>query len=137
MYEVTKRKFFSSAHFLRGYKGACENIHGHNWEVELSVIGDSLDELGLLLDFHLLDKLMEEVLSLLDHKVINDIPPFDKINPSAENIAEFIAKEIDKRLKLKYKNIIGVSKCTVKENPTSIATYYCRDIICQKRQNRV
>lgn len=74
MYELTIEGSFASAHQLRGYKGKCENLHGHNWKVELSVEGKALNDIGLLIDFHELKRILGEVLVRLDHKNINEIP---------------------------------------------------------------
>jgi 6-pyruvoyltetrahydropterin/6-carboxytetrahydropterin synthase len=90
MYEVTVEQTFAAAHALRHYKGACENLHGHNFKVEVTLEGDQLDEAGMLVDFLDIKALMRDVMGLIDHKNLNEIPPFDEAkNPSAENIAEF------------------------------------------------
>jgi len=95
MYILTVEDSFSSAHQLRGYQGKCENLHGHNWKVELNIQGKELDNIGLLLDFTEIKRMLKEVMNFLDHKNLNDLPPFDKINPSSENIARFIAEKIE------------------------------------------
>lgn len=90
MYEVTVEQTFAAAHALRHYKGACENLHGHNFKVHVTIEGDRLDQAGMLVDFLDVKSLMRQVMGLLDHKNLNEIPPFDEaVNPSAENIAEF------------------------------------------------
>ncbi|MEP6962882.1 MAG: 6-carboxytetrahydropterin synthase QueD [Acidobacteriota bacterium] len=90
MYEVTVEQTFAAAHALRHYKGACENLHGHNFKVHVTIEGDVLDQAGMLVDFLDVKALMKQVMGLLDHKNLNEIPPFDEAkNPSAENIAEF------------------------------------------------
>jgi 6-pyruvoyltetrahydropterin/6-carboxytetrahydropterin synthase len=78
---------FSAAHQLRGYKGKCENLHGHNWRVQVVVNAEKLNEIGLVIDFYELKKTTNEILSSLDHSVLNEIFPFTEINPSSENIA--------------------------------------------------
>ena len=123
MFEVTRRTGFSAAHSLRGYKGKCEHLHGHNWVVLASVQSKELNSLGMVIDFHELDQYIKEILSPLDHKFINEVNPFDKINPSAENIAKFIGDKLKEKLhkiNLDYK----VSKCEVRESENSFATYY-------------
>jgi len=93
-YKLSVTDWFSSAHFLRQYKGKCENLHGHNWKVRVSVSGNKLDKTGMLLDFTDMKKYLKQVISYLDHKLLNEIEPFDKINPTAENIAAFIFEKM-------------------------------------------
>lgn len=123
MFEVTRRTVFSAAHSLRGYKGKCEHLHGHNWVILASVQSNKLNELGMVIDFHELDQYIKEILLPLDHKFINEVDPFDKINPSAENIARFIGDKLKKKLCNKNSNY-KVSKCEVWESENSLATYY-------------
>ncbi len=111
---------FSAAHFLREYQGVCENLHGHNWRVELEVVGEELDKTGLLVDFKFLKTVLKEVLDVIDHKLINDIPPFDKLNPSSENIAKFIFQEVGLRLPKSVK----VKAVSVWESDKACATYF-------------
>ena len=85
MYEVTVKTGFSAAHRLRLYDGKYENLHGHNWSAQVSVEADELDAMGVGIDFVRLKKFVEEILGELDYQNINEIPPFDKQNPSAEN----------------------------------------------------
>jgi 6-pyruvoyltetrahydropterin/6-carboxytetrahydropterin synthase len=94
---------FSAGHQLKGYKGKCESLHGHNFRVEAMVAGGKLDKIGLLIDFKILKKILGEVLEKLDHKHLNQLPPFSKKNPSAENIAEYVFKELAKKLPDKVK----------------------------------
>lgn len=89
---------FASAHQLREYKGKCENLHGHNWRVLIRVKGEQLDKTGMLMDFGILKKLLKDTLDQLDHKFLNETPPFDAINPTSENIARHLYEEIGKRL---------------------------------------
>ena len=91
MYILTVEDHFSSAHQLRGYQGKCENIHGHNWRVVLKVKGSELNDIGLLIDFHELKSILKDILNQLDHCNLNEVEPFDKINPSSENIAQYIS----------------------------------------------
>lgn len=81
---------FSSAHVLRGYPGACEQVHGHNFRVEVEVRAHRLDELGMGIDFRELTRMTEEVTARLDHRLLNEVAPFDEVNPTAENIAAHI-----------------------------------------------
>ena len=98
MFEVCVEQSFASAHALRNYKGKCENVHGHNWKVQVIIEGQKLDGAGLLIDFIDVKNLMGEVIDRLDHQHLNDIPPFDVVNPSAENIAEYFYQEMSKGL---------------------------------------
>jgi len=122
MYLLTIEDSFASAHQLRGYHGKCENLHGHNWKVELTVKGETLNGIGLLIDFHDLKKMLKEILSILDHKNINDVPPFDRENPSSENLAEFIAGLIMEKL-AETSPPIQLHSLTVWESDTSRCTY--------------
>ncbi|MEE9543508.1 MAG: 6-carboxytetrahydropterin synthase QueD [Thermodesulfobacteriota bacterium] len=90
MFELIVESSFSSAHNLREYDGACERLHGHNWRVELHVEAEKLDSNGLAIDFKLLKTELNKVVEGLDHRYLNEIEPFDILNPSAENLAKFI-----------------------------------------------
>lgn len=98
MYTLEVDSDFAAAHRLREYKGQCENLHGHNWRVRLAVAGPRLDATGLLVDFGLLKGWLREELGRLDHEYLNDVPPFDTINPTSENIARHLAERIGARL---------------------------------------
>ncbi|MFA6613955.1 MAG: 6-carboxytetrahydropterin synthase QueD [Endomicrobiia bacterium] len=89
-YKLSVFKYFSSAHALREYKGKCENLHGHNWKVRVCLTGTKLDNCGMLIDFTDMKKHLDTIVLNLDHKFLNETPPFDKINPTAENIATYI-----------------------------------------------
>ena len=120
-FEVMIERNFSSAHQLRGYKGKCENLHGHNYKIEIYAHGRELDNIGLLVDFGELKSAADEVVQYLDHRNINELPPFDvELNPSAENLARYILERVaasvgDERVK--------VYKVRCFETPTSVATY--------------
>jgi 6-pyruvoyltetrahydropterin/6-carboxytetrahydropterin synthase len=98
MFEVAVEQSFASAHALRNYKGRCENVHGHNWKVRLVIEGEKLDATGMLVDFLDVKSLMGEILDRIDHQFLNEIPPFDVVNPSAENIAEYFYQQMTGRL---------------------------------------
>jgi 6-pyruvoyltetrahydropterin/6-carboxytetrahydropterin synthase len=98
MFEVTVEETFAAGHALRGYRGKCENVHGHNYRVQLTMEGAELDTIGLLVDFIEVKKLIHTVVDYLDHRFINDLPPFDELNPSAENLAKYFYDEISVRL---------------------------------------
>ena len=94
MFEVSVEQTFAAGHALRDYKGGCENVHGHNFKVQVVIEGEKLDRAGLLVDFLDVKDLMQRVIARLDHQFINDIPPFTERNPSAENMAEYFYTEM-------------------------------------------
>ena len=98
MFQVSVEETFSAGHALRGYKGKCENVHGHNFRVQAVIEGERLDDTGLLVDFIDVKNLMGKIIQRLDHVFLNDIPPFDVKNPSAENIAEYFHQEMSRGL---------------------------------------
>ena len=94
MYEITVEKHFDAAHYLRGYQGKCESLHGHRYRVVVKVGAAKLDDVGLAYDFTDLKRHLQGILDRYDHTCLNDVPPFDEINPSAENIAAAIYNEL-------------------------------------------
>jgi len=98
VYRISVEQHFDAAHALRGYKGKCEALHGHRFKVVAKIEALGLDDIGLAYDFTELKAHLNEVVSRFDHTNLNDIPPFDKINPSSENIAANIYKELKSRL---------------------------------------
>ena len=98
MYEISVERHFDAAHFLRGYKGKCEALHGHRFRVVTRVAAPELDDIGLAYDFTELKKHVDSILARFDHTCLNDVPPFDEINPSSENIATVIYEELHTRL---------------------------------------
>lgn len=121
MFEVMIERNFSSAHQLRGYKGKCENLHGHNYKIEIYARGSELDNIGLLVDFGELKEAADEIVTYLDHRNINELPPFDEeLNPSAENLARYILERVASRVGDERVHIYKV-RCF--ETPTSVATY--------------
>jgi 6-pyruvoyltetrahydropterin/6-carboxytetrahydropterin synthase len=98
MFEVSVEQTFAAGHALRNYKGACENAHGHNFRVRVTLEGERLDDTGLLVDFLDVKRSMGEIIARLDHVFLNEIPPFDVRNPSAENLAEYFHQELSRRL---------------------------------------
>ena len=99
MYEVTVEDSFAAGHYLREYKGKCENPHGHNYKVRVTLTGAALDKAGLLLDFKDLKEVMKHVIDRLDHQMLNEIEPFIQLNPSAENLARYFYDQTNGRLK--------------------------------------
>lgn len=132
MYELTIISDFAAAHNLRQYEGECEKLHGHNWKVEVTVRSKGLNKIGLAVDFKVLKRTLEEILGKLDHKYLNEIPPFDKENPSSENLARYIYQELEKALlipphpPLPKEGMGGlkVAKVKVWESESAAATYY-------------
>lgn len=116
MYSVKVEGNFSSAHNLRFYKGKCEELHGHNWKVEVVAAKEGLDKVGMVLDFKNLRHELNKILDRLDHKYLNKTPYFKKVNPTSENMAKYIYD----RLKIKISSLVSV---TVWENSVSCATY--------------
>ncbi len=124
MYEVTVESGFSSGHYLRNYQGKCENPHGHNYKVRVTLQGRELDATGLLLDFKLLKQVMRPVIEYLDHQMINDLAPFTEINPSAENLSRYFFDETNKQLREMTDGRVRVKDCTIYETDTTSATYF-------------
>jgi 6-pyruvoyltetrahydropterin/6-carboxytetrahydropterin synthase len=122
MFEVSVDDTFAAAHNLRDYKGKCEHLHGHNYKVRVVVAGPELDAAGLLFDFVELKHAIQAVIRTLDHKYLNELPPFDRLNPSAENIARHIYEQASRQLK-PAANGAAISGVTVWETETSAATY--------------
>jgi len=121
MFELMIETYFSAAHQLRGYKGQCEKLHGHNWKVQVYVLAEKLNEIDLAIDFYELQRLTEEVLAPLDHGFLNDIFPFTEKNPSSENIAKWIYDSLKKKLNDTSVSLSGV---TVWESEAASATYF-------------
>lgn len=107
---------FDAAHALRGYEGSCENLHGHTWKVQVFLKGNQLKKIGLFEDFRKIKHELKLAIKVYDHKLINDVPPFDKKNPTSENLAETI-------FKLMKKTFQSLAKVTVWESPTTNASY--------------
>ncbi|WP_303902087.1 6-carboxytetrahydropterin synthase QueD [Thiohalomonas denitrificans] len=89
---------FAAAHSLREYPGDCRRLHGHNWKVEVEVAAPSLDRLGMVVDFKTIKQAAREVTEELDHRYLNEVPPFDELNPTAENMAAYIYRQVGERL---------------------------------------
>jgi len=121
MYELKIKTEFSSAHNLRGYEGACESLHGHNWHVEVYVRSSKLNDIGLALDFKELKKHTNEIMDELDHRYLNELDAFKEVNPSSENLAKYIFEELERKIGT---GDVAVSKITVYESKNSAASYY-------------
>jgi 6-pyruvoyltetrahydropterin/6-carboxytetrahydropterin synthase len=124
MFEVSVEDTFAAGHALRGYRGKCENPHGHNYKVQITVHGERLDNIGLLFDFKDLKSAMGEIVERLDHKFINDLEPFTELNPSAENMAKYFYDEIRTLLRSRTDDRVRVKLVKVWETDTTTATYF-------------
>jgi 6-pyruvoyltetrahydropterin/6-carboxytetrahydropterin synthase len=124
MFEVAVLETFASAHSLRNYKGKCENVHGHNYRIEIAFAGETLDDAGLLVDFVDIKRILRKSIAYLDHQFINEMPPFDVINPSAENMAKYFHDEVHKGMEeITVKVPVRILAVKVWETDTCIATY--------------
>jgi len=124
MFEVTVEDTFAAGHYLRNYKGKCENPHGHNYRVCVTLAGMELDKAGLLLDFKDLRAVMKPVVDYLDHQMINDLVPFTTLNPSAENLAKYFYDETNARMKKQTDGRVFVKTVKIFETDETTATYF-------------
>ena len=124
MFEVTVEDTFAAGHALRGYRGKCENPHGHNYRVRVTLAGEELDHIGLLYDFKDLKAAMGEVIDRLDHQFLNDLEPFKNLNPSAENLARYFYRETNAQLHAVTNGRVRVKDVTVWETDTTTARYF-------------
>ena len=123
MFQVSVDESFSAGHALRGYKGKCENPHGHNYKVQIILEGPGLDSIGLLFDFTHLKRVIRGIVEGVDHKFLNDQAPFDVINPSAENLAKFFYDETARQVKTLPEGA-RIVRVTIWETDTTSATYW-------------
>ena len=121
VFEVSIKSEFSSAHNLRGYQGKCESLHGHNWQVEVVVVSKKLDKIGMAIDFKRLKEIVGNITKQFDHKYLNNLSCFKKVNPTSENIAKYIFDKVRPGLK---KELVSLKSVSVWENERSKATYY-------------
>lgn len=119
MYELSIREHFDAAHVLKGYPGECSSLHGHTWDVEVVVRGSHLDDIGIVYDFKTLKSDLAAVLDPLDHAYLNDVPPFDTQNPTAENLS----RHIYERLQEQVGEQVRVVEVAVWESPVAKITY--------------
>jgi 6-pyruvoyltetrahydropterin/6-carboxytetrahydropterin synthase len=120
MYQISVEMHFEAAHFLRGYRGKCENLHGHRFQVAARLSASSLNRIGLAYDFTDAKRHLGAIVARFDHALLNDIPPFDKINPSSENIAFTIYQELKPLL---TEEPVSLAAIDVKEAPEQGVTY--------------
>ena len=121
MFEISVRSQFSAAHRLVGHEGVCANVHGHNWEVEVFLAGETLNEIGVLLDFREVKTAVRSVLDQLDHKDLNELPAFGQpTNPTSENLARHIFEALAAELDNSRCRVVRVR---VSETPGTSASY--------------
>jgi len=118
-YELIVKADFGAAHSLRQYKGKCERLHGHNWRLDICLAADGLNADDMVIDFVDAKAIIGDVLKRYDHYHLNDVPPFDKVNPTSENIARVIAEEIRRRLP----EGVRLARLTAWEGDANGATY--------------
>ena len=124
MYTILKEFTFAAAHAIRGHTRGCQNLHGHNYQVRVFLAAEELDELGMVMDFADLKAVMAEVLNPFDHAVINEVPPFDRVNTSAELISGYVYEQVKERLAQRSEGErVRVVRVEVWENPRSCAIY--------------
>ena len=121
MFELSVKTHFSAAHRLVGYDGACANLHGHNWEVEIFVRGPRLDNLGMLVDFHDIKSAIREAMKEVDHCDLNQLPSFLRENPTSENLARYLHGQLGKSLNNEQHQVYKVTVC---ETPGTSASYW-------------
>ncbi len=122
MFELRVRTHFAAAHQLTMVGSKCENLHGHNWKVEVYVTGERLNKAGVLVDFGEIKRLVRGIMQELDHRFLNELKAFDNNAPSSENIAQFIAKELQQKID---DSSVRVSRVTAWESDDASATYMC------------
>lgn len=123
MFQVSVEETFSAGHALRGYRGKCENVHGHNYRVRVTLEGPQLDKIGLLVDFTRIKQTLRAVIAGLDHQFINDLEPFQTLNPSAENLAKYFYDQVSGQLHHDLPPGARVRDVVLWETDTSRAQY--------------
>ncbi|MFH1675199.1 MAG: 6-carboxytetrahydropterin synthase QueD [Pseudomonadota bacterium] len=121
MYELKIITHFAAAHQLRDFNGPCENLHGHNWKIEVYVASDVLNKAGMVVDFAVIKEKTGAIIKKFDHRFLNDLEPFKDCNPSSENIAQYIAERLSSELN---SSTLRVTRVTSWESDTACATYY-------------
>jgi 6-pyruvoyltetrahydropterin/6-carboxytetrahydropterin synthase len=124
MFEVSVEETFAAGHALRGYRGKCENTHGHNYRVRITLAGENLDDTGLLVDFKEIKGALNGVIERLDHQFLNELEPFRQANPSAENIARYFYREVGRLVHASTQDRVRIRRVKLWETDTSAATYF-------------
>ncbi len=122
-YTVRVHTAFAAAHVLRGYVGGCERLHGHTWKVEAEVAAQELDGIGMAVDTRELRAALERVTLELDHRLLNEIPPFTEVNPTAENVAAYVYGRLGHLLQAGHGARLRLRSVTVREDDHSAVTY--------------
>jgi len=126
MFEVIVEQQFSAAHFLKDYPGKCANVHGHNYRLQVTVEGETLDHLGMVIEFEVIKAAVKTWIDKFDHGFLNEIAPFDKLNPSAENLAKFFYDVVENALRqslptalvrVSYVRVFETEKCSAAYRP--------------------
>ncbi len=125
MYEISVEQEFEAAHYLRGYRGKCENMHGHHFQVVARLRAKKLDGIGIAYDFTILRDQLGQLLARFDHTCLNDVPPFDQINPTSENIASTVYGELEAVIKEKG---VVLTNVQIWESPRSCVTYFLDEV---------
>jgi len=121
-YTIGISDHFDSAHFLKNYPGACSNLHGHTWKVDILISCEELDKIGMSIDFKILKKMLKNILNKYDHHLINDIEPFNNINPTAESLSREIYIQLKSQIKKEYPNT-KLESVTIWESPKAFAKF--------------
>ena len=121
MFEIKVNAEFEAAHRIAGYPGKCDRLHGHSWTVEISAVGNELDELGMLVDFKKVKQAAMEILDRMDHQYLNELPAFQSLNPTAENIAKYLYEALEQHEVFSGK--AGLKAVRVWESPKSSVIY--------------
>lgn len=125
MFEVTVEETFAAGHSLRGYHGQCEHLHGHNYRVRVTLEGERLDSAGLLVDFSEIKRLMRSLIERWDHRFLNEVPPFDVVNPTAENMARYFYEEMVRGLEAGAREVpVRLAEVKIWETDTATAAYH-------------
>lgn len=119
MFELSVKGDFAASHVLKGHKGKCRNLHGHTWKVEAVVVGHKLNAMGMVMDFSVLKERLKMILERVDHTHLNNVPPFDRVNPTTENLAKYIFDEFSKECRP-----LKIRKVTVWESENASITYH-------------
>jgi 6-pyruvoyltetrahydropterin/6-carboxytetrahydropterin synthase len=119
MFQLTIKDHIAAAHFLRGYDGPCKNLHGHTWQIEITIESDHVDQIGIVMDFRLMKNKLKDFLSHLDHVCLNDLPYFKEVNPSTENIAKYVFQKFSKEC-----HPFKLKKVQVWESDSASVTYF-------------
>lgn len=123
MYEVIVEQQFSAAHYLKDYPGKCANVHGHNYRVQITVEGEVLDHLGMVIEFEVIKQAVKEWIDKFDHNFLNEVPPFDALQPSAENLAKFFYDVVEAAIgestaRVAYVRVFETEKCSAAYRPS-------------------